>query len=74
MIDHLLVGPVKNIVDTALIRNRIIINGIPLNEPFPKTLLRATVITTPILLFLNTFIKIEPNNIKINVLPVPSNE
>ena len=74
MIAHFAEGLVKNIVEIALTRNKATINGSPVKELLPIKLLRATVRTVPILLFLNTFTKIEPSRIKITVRPIPSSE
>ena len=59
---------------TALIKNNATISRIPDILPEPIILAKVIVNTVPILLFLNTLIRIEPNNIKIIVRPVPSNE
>ena len=72
--DHLTFGPVKNSVDIALTPNRAIIRSKPVILPVPIIFAKDIVNTTPILLFLNTLIRTEPNKIKIIVLPVPSNE
>ena len=56
-IAHLLVEPVTNIVEKALIINNSTIRANPLNDPLEIILLRLATITVPILLFLNMLIK-----------------
>ena len=73
-IDHLLTGLTRNNVDIAVNINNSIISNNPLKSPLPSKLDKEAIITTPILLFLNTLISIEASNISINVRPVPSRE
>ena len=71
---HFAVGFVKNIVEMELTKNNAIIRGIPLNDALPIIFVRVIVSTVPILVFLNTLIKIDPRRISIIALPVPSSE
>ena len=64
----------KRIVAKAVPKKNINNKGIPVNLQLLIKLPINEVATIPILVFLNTLIKMEDNNIKIIVLPIPSKE
>ena len=64
MIAHFADDPVRNKLEIAVIANSAMINGIPVNDVSPTILANVAVITTPILLFLNT----ETNCTKKNIV------